>query len=151
MNQNLHVSLFNCIFTVWSFFKCSSFSFFGIYSNTLSCSNEIGFQPSSPFYFYCPVFRRVFLQAWRVASLGLKPSSLEGHFCQYIVSTIRCPSVPCRTFCMCKNPVFFLAASCFSCSMWDLVPWPGIESRSPVLGAQRLSHWTTREVPQILY
>ena len=34
-----------------------------------------------------------------------------------------------------------------SCSMWDLVPWPGIEPRTPALGAQSLSHWTTREVP----
>ena len=31
--------------------------------------------------------------------------------------------------------------------MWDLVPWPGIEPGSPALGAQSLSHWTTREVP----
>ena len=30
--------------------------------------------------------------------------------------------------------------------MWDLVPWMGIEPRPPALGAQRLSHWTTREV-----
>ena len=35
---------------------------------------------------------------------------------------------------------------CFSCSMWDLVPWPGMEPRVPALGAQSLSHWTTREV-----
>ena len=34
-----------------------------------------------------------------------------------------------------------------SCSMWDLVPWLGIELGAPVLGAQSLSHWTTREVP----
>ena len=33
------------------------------------------------------------------------------------------------------------------CSMWDLVPWPGIELRPPALGAWSLSHWTTREVP----
>ena len=32
--------------------------------------------------------------------------------------------------------------------MWDLVPWPGIEPRSPALGAQCLIHWTTREVPE---
>ena len=32
--------------------------------------------------------------------------------------------------------------------MWDLVPWPGIEPRSPALGAQCLFHWTTREVPE---
>ena len=34
-----------------------------------------------------------------------------------------------------------------SCSMWDLVPWPGIEPRLPTLRVQSLSHWTTREVP----
>ena len=35
-----------------------------------------------------------------------------------------------------------------SCSMWDLVSWPGIESRPPVLGVWNLSHWSTREVLQ---
>ena len=39
-------------------------------------------------------------------------------------------------------------AGSFSCSMWDLVPWPGIEPRFPALIAQNLSHWTTREVPE---
>ena len=34
-----------------------------------------------------------------------------------------------------------------SCSMWDPVPWPRIEPRLPALGAQSLSHWTTREAP----
>ena len=34
-----------------------------------------------------------------------------------------------------------------SCSMWDLVPWLGIEPRPPTLDAQSFSHWTTREVP----
>ena len=33
-----------------------------------------------------------------------------------------------------------------SCSLWDLVPWPGIKPRLPVLGVQNLSPWTTREV-----
>ena len=33
------------------------------------------------------------------------------------------------------------------CSMWDLVPWPGSKPRSPALGAQSVSHWTTRQVP----
>ena len=32
----------------------------------------------------------------------------------------------------------------FSCSLWDLAPWPGIEPRSPALGAWNLSCWTTR-------
>ena len=34
-----------------------------------------------------------------------------------------------------------------SCSMWDLVPRPGIEPRPSVLGAQSLSLWTTRKAP----
>ena len=34
-----------------------------------------------------------------------------------------------------------------SCGMWDLVPWPGIETGD--LGARNPSHWTTREVPGI--
>ena len=31
------------------------------------------------------------------------------------------------------------------CSMWDLVPWLGIESGPPTLGAWSLSHWTMRK------
>ena len=38
---------------------------------------------------------------------------------------------------------FSCSMQTLSCGMWDLVPWPGIE---PTLGAQCLSHWTTREV-----
>ena len=36
-----------------------------------------------------------------------------------------------------------------SWGMWDLVPWPVVEPGSPALEAQSLSHWTTKEVPQI--
>ena len=36
----------------------------------------------------------------------------------------------------------------FCCSIWDLVPWPGLE---PALGAWSLSHWTTREVPMLIF
>ena len=38
-------------------------------------------------------------------------------------------------------------AGSFSCSRWDLDPWPGIELRPPALGVQSLSHCTTNEVP----
>ena len=34
-----------------------------------------------------------------------------------------------------------------SCSMWDLVPWPGNEPGSLALGAWSLNHWTIKEVP----
>ena len=42
-----------------------------------------------------------------------------------------------------------MACGIFSCGMWDLVPGSGIEPRSPVLGVRSLSHWTTREVPEL--
>ena len=39
----------------------------------------------------------------------------------------------------------------FSCSMQDLVPWPGMGPGPPTLGAWSLNHWTTREVPAVLF
>ena len=42
----------------------------------------------------------------------------------------------------------FIACKIFSCSLWDLVLWPGIEPGPPTLGAQNLSHWTIRNVPR---
>ena len=47
-----------------------------------------------------------------------------------------------------SQPNFFiyLAAPVLSCPMWDVVPWPGIEPRSPALGVQSPSHWTTTKV-----
>ena len=47
--------------------------------------------------------------------------------------------------------IYYLAAPGLSCSMWDLVPWPGVASRPPALGAWSLSHWTTREVPFVAF
>ena len=43
--------------------------------------------------------------------------------------------------------VFSWGMWALSCSMWDLVPWPGIKLGTPALGAWSLSHWTSREVP----
>ena len=43
--------------------------------------------------------------------------------------------------------ILVVACRIFSCGMWDLVPWPGIEHRPPVLGMCSFNHWTTREVP----
>ena len=48
-------------------------------------------------------------------------------------------------FCFLK--ILYLAMLGLSCSMWGLVPWPGIKPRLPALGVWSLSHWTTREVP----
>ena len=49
----------------------------------------------------------------------------------------------------CSPSLINLIGCCglFSCSMRDLVPWPGIKPGPPELGTQCLSHWTTREVP----
>ena len=41
----------------------------------------------------------------------------------------------------------YLATPGLSCSMWDLVPWAGIEPGPPALGLWSPSYWTTREVP----
>ena len=38
-----------------------------------------------------------------------------------------------------------------SCSLWDLVPWPGIKSKPPALEAWSLRHWTTTKVPKWPY
>ena len=43
--------------------------------------------------------------------------------------------------------VLVVACRIFSCSMWALLPWPGLRPSPPALEAQSLSHWTTREVP----
>ena len=39
----------------------------------------------------------------------------------------------------------------FSCSMWDLVPWPLMEPGPLALVLWSLSHWTTREVPGLTF
>ena len=43
---------------------------------------------------------------------------------------------------------FFGSMRTLSCSMWYLVPWQGMKLRPPAVGAQSLSHWTTKEVPR---
>ena len=43
------------------------------------------------------------------------------------------------------HQVLVVAHEIFSCGMWNLVPWPGIEPGPPALGVRSLSHWT-REV-----
>ena len=40
----------------------------------------------------------------------------------------------------------YLAVLGLCCGMWDLIPCPKIEPRSPALGARSLTHWATREV-----
>ena len=45
----------------------------------------------------------------------------------------------------------YLTVPSVSCSMWDLVPWAGIEPRSSTLGVWSLSPSTAREVPLMVF
>ena len=45
-----------------------------------------------------------------------------------------------------KYLFIYLSALDLSCSIWDLVLWPGLEPRTPALGALSLSPWTTMEI-----
>ena len=42
----------------------------------------------------------------------------------------------------------YLSTPGLSRGTWDLVPWLAIKPRPPELGAQSLSHWTTRKIPK---
>ena len=54
--------------------------------------------------------------------------------------------------CMC---VYIYIFSCslwtLSWDMWDLVPWPGIETLAPPVGVWSHSHWITREDPTVAF
>ena len=64
----------------------------------------------------------------------LKPSKGNGHgFFSFLRNIFR--------------KYIYLAMSGLSCSMWDLVPWPGVTPRTHILGAWSLNPWATREVP----
>ena len=41
--------------------------------------------------------------------------------------------------------IIYLTASGLSCGTWDLIPWPGVESRAPPLGVRSLIQGTTSE------
>ena len=65
---------------------------------------------------------------------------------EYLFIYLAVPSLSCGT----QDLFLFFNAVCgiFSCGMWDLVPQPRIEPRPPALGLWRLSHWTTRKIPE---
>ena len=48
-----------------------------------------------------------------------------------------------------KYLFLFILFGCshFSFSIWNLIPWAGVEPRPSVLGMSSLCHWTTREAP----
>ena len=65
--------------------------------------------------------------------------------------------VPCPVLTVASWPAFRPALvvaqwiCSLSCSMWDLVPQPGIKPVSSVSAVRSLSHWTTRKVPLMSY
>ena len=76
-------------------------------------------------------FLKIFIYLFILATLDLSYSTWD-HRCS--MKTLSC--------CM-----WTLVVAC----MWDLVTRPGIEPRPPALGARSLTHWTTREVPEVLW
>ena len=101
------------------------------------------------FYYY---YSKRFLKIIALFSIGLK-TKVSPDVSQGILSRKK---VLLKLLCPLSLLFFFLnlfiwphqvlaaALGIFSCSTWDLLPWPGIE---PALGAWSLSHWTTREAP----
>ena len=63
---------------------------------------------------------------------------------------------PCSKFFLKNFFNLFVCAGNFGCNLWalrcglwNLVPWPGIEPGTPVLGMQSLSHWTNQGSPSM--
>ena len=53
----------------------------------------------------------------------------------------------CVCVCVCLSaPGLNCSTQDLHCSLWNLVPWPGIEPGPSALAVRSLSHWTTREV-----
>ena len=59
-----------------------------------------------------------------------------------------CSMWACEIFLVVASGIFSCSMRTLSWSMWDLVPRPVIEPSPRALGAQSLSQWTTRGVPQ---
>ena len=49
-----------------------------------------------------------------------------------------------------RSLIIVAVCEVFSCGMRDPVRWPGFKPGPPALGAGRLSHWATREVPVLV-
>ena len=77
--------------------------------------------------------------SWRPSSIMLSPSySCYIHLFFFFLNYFTVPCLPCSM----QNLQF---------GLWNLVPWLWMESGPPALGAQSLSHWTTREFPIHLF
>ena len=54
-----------------------------------------------------------------------------------------------RGLCCSMQDLFSCHMKALICSVWDLVPQPGVKPRTSVLGVQSLNHWITKEAPMI--
>ena len=77
-------------------------------------------------------------------------------FCFHLLIYLALPGLSCGMCLLAVAYRIFLVVACgvFNCGIqtlsrgvWALVPWPGINSGSPALGARSLSPWNTSEVP----
>ena len=102
-----------------------------------------------------PVFRKTMPDQGRMQVFVEQILYLDFFFCSlWLNSYIKLYIFVKKLLSIWLHWVLVVACRFFSCSMqtlsWGmqgLVYWPGIESRSPALGVQSLSHWTTWEVP----
>ena len=85
---------------------------------------------------------------WKICWL---PHGREPQMSQPPTEGLPCPLVPHSLKNFFFNFYYLFMWLCWvlgvSCIMRDLVPRPGIELWAPALGAQSLSHWTSREIP----
>ena len=85
--------------------------------------------------------------SWQVKAHHLTRSFFFFFFNVYLAGYVL--AVACRIFSLCR--IISCSMQTPSCSMWDLVPWPGMEPGPPALGVWSLSHGTTWEVPVLTF
>ena len=83
---------------------------------------------------------------WSLFAFVLTEQTLKGYFVKMSPVTSMAQDGFSFILFFWLHQVLVAAPRIFSYGMWNLVPWPGIESRLPALGAWSLSHRTTRQV-----
>ena len=80
------------------------------------------------------------------------------HFCRSFQATFQCITLLVVLFISTLFSLdtwffffFFFKFLAILCSMWDLIPQPGIEPMPPAVQAWRLNYCTAREVPALLF
>ena len=99
-------------------------------------------------FFLSVIFHTFFSTFWKVSlPLSSKPFHWLFYFCYHISNIWRLSPFVSDDSLKKMFLFIYLAMIGLSCSMWDLVLWPGIKPEPPALGAWSFSHWTTRDVP----